>query len=70
MMPLKKRYIAYMLRLWQVTHAGHTDWQASLEEPHSGKQIGFANLASLLKYLKEQMDRERESEATLADEEG
>jgi hypothetical protein len=68
MMPLKKRYIAYMLRLWQGHSAGRADWQASLEEPHSGKQIGFADLESLLAYLKDQTNKERESDASLADE--
>jgi hypothetical protein len=53
-MPLEKRYVAYLLRLWRVNNAEHSDWQASLEDPHNGKQTGFADLASLFVYLKDQ----------------
>jgi hypothetical protein len=67
-MPPEKRYIAYMLRLWRVNSAGLPDWQASLEDPHSGKQIGFADLFSLFSYLKDQTGRVREDKETLEDE--
>jgi hypothetical protein len=68
-MPPKQKYIAYMLRLWRANGTGHSDWQASLEDPHNGKQIGFADLTSLFSYLKDQIDRDREKEETPADEE-
>ena len=57
-MPSEKKYIAYMLRLRQVNVTGPSVWQASLEDPHSGKQIGFADLVSLFAYLKDQTDRD------------
>lgn len=53
-MPRERRYIAYLLRLWRVNNTEHIDWQASLEDPHNGKQTGFADLASLFVYLKDQ----------------
>ena len=67
-MPSKKRYIAYMLRLWRVNSAGLSVWQASLEDPHNGNQIGFADLVSLFSYLKDQTGTEREKEKVLEDE--
>jgi hypothetical protein len=67
-MPPEKRYIAYMLRLWRVNSTGLLGWQASLEDPHSGKQIGFADLTSLFSYLKDQMGRDRENKEALEDE--
>ncbi len=67
-MPAEKRYIAYMLRLWRENSAGLSDWQASLEDPHSGKQIGFADLLSLFSYLKDQTGRVRADKETLEDE--
>lgn len=66
----KKGYIAYMVRLWQVNNStGSLVWQASLEDPHNGKQIGFADLPSLFSYLKDQTSRDRENEKALEDEE-
>ena len=66
----KKRYVAYMLRLWQLNNSsGSLVWQASLEDPHNGKQIGFADLASLFSYLKDQTGRDRENEKALVEEE-
>jgi hypothetical protein len=67
-MPPNKRYIAYMLRLWRVNSTELSDWQASLEDPHNGKQIGFADLVSLFSYLKDQTGKDRENEETLEDE--
>lgn len=62
-MPPKKSYIAYLLRLWRVNSAERPDWQASLEDPHSGKQIGFADIVSLFAYLEDQTGRDPEHEA-------
>jgi len=68
-MPPEKKYIAYMLRVWRVNRTELPVWQASLEDPHNGKQIGFADLASLFSYLKDQTGRDREKEEDLEDEE-
>ncbi|MBI5302038.1 MAG: hypothetical protein HY868_07860 [Chloroflexi bacterium] len=48
------RYLAYMLRLWQVRDNGETTWRASLEDPHSGERRGFASLEMLFAFLREQ----------------
>lgn len=47
-------YRAYLLRLWQVEGDVHPDWRASLEDPHSGERIGFADLGHLFEYLEQQ----------------
>lgn len=64
-MPPKKSYIAYLLRLWRVNSAERPDWQASLEDPHSGKQIGFADLVSLFSYLEDQTGSNQDREKVL-----
>ena len=69
-MPPEKSYIAYMLRLWRVNSAGLLDWQASLEDPHSGKQIGFADLLSLFSYLTDQTGIDRGNAEIQAGEQG
>jgi len=49
----QRRYLAYMLRLWQVSSDGEPIWRASLESPHSGERRGFANLEMLFAFLEE-----------------
>ena len=48
------RYLAYMLRLWQVCDNEDMVWRASLEDPHSGERRGFASLEMLVAFLQEQ----------------
>ena len=50
----QQRYLAYMLRLWQVGGEGEPVWRASLESPHTGERYGFANLESLITFLEEE----------------
>jgi hypothetical protein len=50
----QQHYLAYMLRLWQVSSDGEPIWRASLESPHTGERHGFANLESLFAFLEEQ----------------
>ncbi|NPA93599.1 MAG: hypothetical protein GXO56_07970 [Chloroflexi bacterium] len=45
-------YYAYLLRLWR-DDACPTCWRASLEDPQTGKRVGFASLEKLLAYLRE-----------------
>ncbi len=49
------RYFAALLRLWQVRSEGRTVWRASLEDPHTHECKTFADLDSLVVYLKEQL---------------
>jgi hypothetical protein len=43
------KYRSYLLRLWQTSQA----WHASLDDPHTGKRLGFATLEQLFAYLME-----------------
>jgi hypothetical protein len=52
----RRRYRAYLLRLWWANHNGQAGWRASLEEPHTGVRHGFATLDQLFAFLKEQVD--------------
>ncbi len=49
-----RRYLAYMLRLWQISGEGELAWRASLESPRTGERRGFANLDALFAFLEEQ----------------
>ena len=50
-----RRYLSYLLRLWQASSGGELVWRASLEDPHTGARRGFACLAELVAYLEEEM---------------
>ena len=43
--------LSYLLRLWRMAGPENFSWQASLENPETGKRIGFANLEQLFAYL-------------------
>jgi hypothetical protein len=45
---------SYLLRLWQASNAGTPVWRVSIVNVHSGERRGFADLESLLVFLKEQ----------------
>jgi hypothetical protein len=49
----ERRYISYLLRLWQTRDGARSIWRASLEDPHSGKRRGFAGLEQLCAFLKQ-----------------
>ena len=58
-----RRYLSYLLRLWQASSHGELVWRASLEDPHTGERRGFACLAELVACLEEEMrDRPQSSE--------
>ena len=46
-----RRYLAYLLRLWQVRDKGQVGWRALVENAHTGEQRGFAGLAELFTFL-------------------
>jgi hypothetical protein len=45
-------YAAYLLRLWREKGGGAIRWRASLQDPHSGERVGFANLEELFGFLR------------------
>jgi hypothetical protein len=48
----RRRYIAYLLRLWQVRSEAGSTWRASLESAQGGERLGFAGLDELLAFLR------------------
>ncbi len=58
-----KRYLAFMLRLWQVGEEGEATWRVSLESPHSGERRAFAGLEELLLFLQRETGTEPASPA-------
>jgi hypothetical protein len=63
----RRRYRAYLLRLWWAGHDGEAGWRASLEEPHTGVRHGFATLEQLFAFLKEQADNSPNSDDASSD---
>lgn len=50
-----RRYVSYLLRLWQTQSDGRSVWRASLEDPYGGRRLGFAGLAEMLAYLEQEI---------------
>ena len=46
-----RRYVSYLLRLWQTEREGALIWCASLESPTTGERQGFVGLADLYLFL-------------------
>lgn len=59
----QQRYVAYLLRLWQVKGEGTIGWRASLESPRTGESQGFASLDDLFLFLKRQTRMPSEADA-------
>ncbi|TFH46616.1 MAG: hypothetical protein E4H01_09665 [Lysobacterales bacterium] len=52
----KKRYLSYLLRLWQVSGSDLPNgdqqlWRASLETPQDGDRLAFASSDALFAFL-------------------
>jgi hypothetical protein len=48
----------YMLRFWEVLSqdpAERSAWRFSLEDPHTGEKLGFADLEALVAFLSEEL---------------
>jgi len=50
----QRRYISYLLRLWQIESQGQLMWRVSLEEARTGERHGFPDLEALIAYLREE----------------
>ncbi len=51
----ERRYLSFLLRLWCINQNGCETWRASLEDPRTGEQRGFASLNLMLDFLMEQL---------------
>jgi hypothetical protein len=45
-------YVSYLLRMWREQGGQTTWWRASLQDPHSGERLGFADLENLFSFLR------------------
>lgn len=55
---LRLRYHRFILALWQEADPpadDHASWRFSLEDPHTGQRLGFAEFDQLIAFLTEQM---------------
>ena len=50
----KPKYLAYLLRLWQVQDPQGTAWRVSLEDVSTHARHGFASLKKAFTFLSEQ----------------
>ena len=64
---MENRYLAYMLRLWQVGEAKGGVWRASLEDSHSGELHAFASLEALVAFLEDIMREQTDSKTEPGD---
>jgi hypothetical protein len=64
-MDKQRRYLSYMLRLWETSNGERQIWRASLESPGSGERQGFASLRDLIQFLEAQTEHQekRDGEA-------
>ncbi len=53
-MGTKRRYKAYLVRLWQTGRADDTTWRASVEDAHTGERRSFADVDGLFAFLEAQ----------------
>jgi hypothetical protein len=49
----RRRYVSYLLRLWQAQSQEGLVWRASLEQANTGERRGFASLADLYAFLEQ-----------------
>jgi hypothetical protein len=47
----RRGYLSYLLRLWQADADGELVWRTSLESPHTGERLSFADAESLFAFL-------------------
>ncbi|MBL7183250.1 MAG: hypothetical protein ISS50_02245 [Anaerolineae bacterium] len=59
----QRRYISYLLRLWQTRSEGELVWRASLESPHTGERRGFASLVGMFAFLEKEVSSVGQGEA-------
>lgn len=51
----QRRYISYLLRLWQIKSEGELVWRVSLENPITHKRQGFGSLEELCDFLAQEI---------------
>lgn len=59
----RRRYLSYLLRLWQEWDRLPAVWRASLEDPQTGERLGFSDIVQLFTFLEDQVSDETEHRA-------
>jgi hypothetical protein len=49
--PRPHHYRSYLLRFWQDGGEPASAWRFSLEDPHTGERLGFADVNQVLAFL-------------------
>jgi hypothetical protein len=52
----REYFYSFLLRLWRAGNDRESVWRASLESPHTGERLGFANLGELFAYLEARIE--------------
>ncbi len=66
-----RQYVSYLLRVWRADGDEAAVWRASLQDPHTGQRIGFADLQRLFAFLVEQTgDAPRDAHSAPVEERG
>ena len=50
----RRRYMSYLLRLWQAGRGTEVVWRASLQSPHAAQPVAFPTLEALFTFLRRQ----------------
>ena len=58
----EQRYLSFLLRLWCIKQDGCEIWRASLEDPRTGEQRGFASLDLMVNFLRQQVQSARDEQ--------
>jgi hypothetical protein len=66
----QRRYISYLLRLWQAGTGREVSWRASLKSPHTGERTGFPSLEALFAFLRQETGVAPDSDEAAGDIEG
>lgn len=52
-------HLSYLLRVWRAGNSPAPEWRCLLEDTRTRERRGFADLASLLAFLEQQIGEER-----------
>ncbi len=56
-----QHYHAYLLRLWREEEG--LPWRATLQNPHTGEQEGFASVEQLITFIRNKTEAEESSDS-------
>jgi hypothetical protein len=60
-MTKRRRYLSYLLRMWQTSDGKETVWRALLQSPDGKERHGFASLEELTDFIKDQAGQPKDA---------